>query len=119
MGKKPSLKVVGDSPGNSPQPPRKLGAPGRQLWDRVHREFDIADSGGIELLTLACEATDRAQELSEAITRNGVTVKTRTGIKAHPALRDEIQCRALVARLLKQLGITLEPLRTYVGGWGV
>jgi hypothetical protein len=31
-------------------PPRKLGPPGRGLWDRVQREFAIADIGGIELL---------------------------------------------------------------------
>jgi hypothetical protein len=47
MAKKPSLKVVGQAASSPPRPPRKLGAPGRQLWDRVQREFDVSDSAGI------------------------------------------------------------------------
>jgi len=33
------------------------------------REYAICDAGGIELLLLACEATDRAASLREAIDR--------------------------------------------------
>jgi hypothetical protein len=65
--------------------------------------------GGIELLCLACQALDRAESLSEAIAAEGQTICTRIGgIRAHPALRDELANRALVARLLSKLGINVD-----------
>ena len=77
----------------------------------MQAEYLIRDSGGIELLCLACQALDRAESLSEAIAAEGQTIRTRTGIKAHPALRDELANRALVARLLSKLGIATEPVK--------
>jgi hypothetical protein len=63
-------------------------------------------------LCLACQALDRAESLSEAIAAEGQTIWTRTGgVRAHPALRDELANRALVARLLSKLGINVEPVK--------
>jgi len=108
---KPPLTVVG--PGaTAPQPPRTLGPAGMSLWRRVQAEYLIRDAGGIELLCLACQALDRAESLSVAIAADGETIRTRTGIRAHPALRDEISNRALVARLLSRLGIATEPVKS-------
>jgi hypothetical protein len=61
MSKNPSLKLVSGPRSTIPEPPRTLGEPGRSLWDRVMAEYDIADSGGRELLALACQALDRAE----------------------------------------------------------
>lgn len=84
-----ALTLVG--PGSTaPPPPRTLGPHGLSLWARVQREYHILDCGGVELLCLACQALDRAESLSEAIAADGETVRTRTGIRAHPALRDEL-----------------------------
>src|SRR6266404_7017001 len=106
---KPPLSLVG--PGTTgPAPPRALGPPGLALWNRVQAEYRILDSGGTEILCLAAQALDRAERLSAAIAADGETVLTRTGIRAHPALRDEIANRALVARLLGKLGIASEPI---------
>jgi hypothetical protein len=82
------------------------------LWNRVQAEYAIRDSGGVELLCLAAQALDRAESLSAAIAADGQTIRTRTGVRAHPALRDEIANRALVARLLGKLGITTEPVKS-------
>ena len=107
----PPLTII--SPGKTaPAPPRSLAPPGLALWNRVQAEYRITDSGGVELLCLACQALDRAESLSAAITAEGETVRTRTGIRAHPALRDEIANRALVARLLGKLGIASEPVKS-------
>jgi hypothetical protein len=113
MGKnpeKPALTIVG-SGATAPPPPRALGPHGQCLWDRVQREYYIVDCGGVELLCLACQALDRAESLSAAIAEQGQTLCTRTGVRAHPALRDEIANRALVARLLSKLGIAVEPIK--------
>jgi hypothetical protein len=108
--KKPQISLV--SPGTTGiAPPRLLGAPGQALWDSVQREFAIADVGGREVLCLACQALDRAESLSAAIAEDGQTIRTRTGVRAHPALRDELANRALCARLLEKLGITVEAVK--------
>ena len=109
--RKPPLTLVG--PGaTTPPPPRKLGQHGRQLWDAVQREYAVHDAGGVELLCLACQALDRAESLSEAISAEGETVRTRTGVRAHPALRDELANRAFVTRALAKLGIASEPVKS-------
>jgi hypothetical protein len=38
-------------------------------------------------------------------------VRTRTGIRAHPALRDELN-RAFITRTLTKLGIATEPIKS-------
>ena len=108
---KPPLTLVG--PGsNVPAPPRKLGPPGLALWNSVQREYAVHDAGGVELLCLACQALDRAESLSEAIAAEGQTVRTRTSIRAHPALRDELANRAFITRTLAKLGINVEAVKT-------
>jgi hypothetical protein len=122
MPKKPDLTVIEPSSSRI-DPPRKLGASGRGLWDRVQAEFRVDDPGGIELLTLAAQALDRAERLAALINEQGEVIKTRTGVlKAHPALRDELANRSFAARALEKLGVTLEPVRPSVGrpsrpGW--
>jgi len=107
----PPLTLVG--PGSTaPPPPRTLGPHGLALWNRVQAEYRILDCGGIELLCLACQALDRAESLSEAITADGETARTRTGIRAHPALRDELANRAFITRALAKLGIASEPIKS-------
>jgi hypothetical protein len=107
----PPLTLVG--PGTTvPPPPRKLDAAGLSLWNRVQSEYGIRDCGGVEILCLAAQALDRAESLSAAIAEDGQTIRTRTGVRAHPALRDELANRALVARLLAKLGIATEPIKS-------
>jgi hypothetical protein len=108
---KPPLNLVG--PGTTaPAPPRTLGAPGLALWNRIQEQFGISDAGGAEILCLAAEAIDRASQLAACIDADGLTIRTRTGVKAHPALRDELASRALAARLLVRLGVTSEPVKS-------
>jgi hypothetical protein len=113
MGKipeKPALTLVGPA-ATVPAPPRPLAPAGQALWARVQTEYQILDCGGAEILCLACQALDRAESLSAAIAEDGQTIRTRTGVRAHPALRDELANRALCARLLEKLGITVEAVK--------
>lgn len=93
------------------QPSRSLGEHGRRLWDRVTSEYDISDASGVEMLTLACEATDRIQSLTARIREDGETVRTPAGVKAHPPLKEELACRGFVVRTLQRLGLNFEPIR--------
>jgi hypothetical protein len=114
MAKKPTLTVV--KPTSSPtDPPSTLRQPGRDLWNRVLSEYTITDCGGLETLSQICHARDRVATLAEVIDRDGETIMTKAGIKAHPLLRDEVQVRAFIVRGLAKLGLNFEPLRPAPG----
>jgi hypothetical protein len=109
----PPLHVV--EPEGGPQPARALGQHGMALWSRVNAEYRIADVAGIELLTHACQAVDRAEMLAAYVAAHGAIIKTKTGIKAHPAIREELACRGFAVRTLMRLGINFEPLHVGPG----
>jgi hypothetical protein len=93
-------------------PPRPLGSHGTALWDRVQCEYAIADCGGVELLCQACQALDRAESLAEAIAVDGPVIRTRNGVpRSHPAVRDELQCRAFIVKTIEKLGINFESIK--------
>jgi hypothetical protein len=108
------LKVVSATTG----PPRKFGPAGTALWNRIQADFSVEDAGGIELLAQACGAADRVESLKARIDADGETISIRTGIKAHPALRDELANRALICRILQRLGLLDEPIRPVGRGPG-
>jgi hypothetical protein len=92
-------------------PPRNLGHHGRKLWDQVQHEYAIQDIGGIELLAQICEALDTLSALRKRIAADGEVIQTRSGPRAHPALRDEVALRGFICRTLQRLGITQEVIR--------
>jgi len=96
--------VTGEQP--AVKPPRKLGRPGANLWRTILSEYQIDDSAGLEMLALACEQLDRAQECKEQIDRDGLLIRTRHGPKDHPLLRTELSARSFVTRTLMRLGLT-------------
>ena len=109
---KPPFSVVSALPVELPGPPRPLGTHGRQLWNRVQGEYAIGDVGGIELLVQACAAEDTAENLAEAIARDGHVIHSRTGVpRTHPAVKDELACRAFVVRTLERFGLNVEAVR--------
>jgi hypothetical protein len=120
MVKKPEFSLVSNQSGTAINPPRPLGKHGRSLWDRVMSTYNISDSGGIELLCLACQALDRAEMLSALIAAEGAVISVRGGtLKEHPALKAELANRSFVARTLARLGLDVEPLRAGAGRPGL
>jgi hypothetical protein len=110
MAKTPPLTVVG-SGSTAIQPPRALGNHGMSLWTAIHAEYRIDDRGGVELLAQACAACDRAEALAACVERDGETIRTKTGIRIHPAVREELACRAFVCRTLERLGLNVESVK--------
>jgi hypothetical protein len=113
MGKNPANLTVVANPSEpasfQPRPPRKLGKHGLALWNSIQAEFHITDAGGIEVLAQACAAVDRAEGLRIRIDSEGETFRTRSGIRPHPCLKDELAARSFVARSLGRLGVLDEP----------
>jgi phage terminase small subunit len=97
------------------EPPPSLDEPGRNFWRRIMSEFVIDDTAGRALLEQACAGLDRAEKLAEVIRQDGEVVRTRTGVRAHPAIREELSARSFVVRTIQRLGLTLEPLRASPG----
>jgi hypothetical protein len=113
----PHLTVVDPTaPGaHLPQPARPLGEHGAKLWRRATAEYNIDDVAGVEMLTQACQTLDRAEALAACIEADGEIVRTPQGIKAHPAIREELSCRGFIVRTLQKLGLNFEPLHQNVG----
>src|SRR5262245_35127464 len=95
----------------APEPPRPLGIHGARLWASVHHEYQLQDSGGLELLALAAQSLDRAESCRTRIDRDGELIETPGGMKDHPLLKHELAARAFVARTLQRLGLDVEPVR--------
>jgi hypothetical protein len=110
MAKTPAKTALSMAPAGI-APPRRLGADGTDLWVRVMSEYRIEDTGGIELLAQACAALDRAEALSAAIEQDGAVLRTESGPRSHPAVKDELACRAFVARTLERLGLNVEAIK--------
>ena len=106
--KPPSL--VSSTPTSSP-PPRKLGPAGLTLWQAVMSEYQIDDIGGTAILLQICLTQDRVEQLAAQIAIDGCVVYTKSGPKAHPALRDELQGRAFICRNLQRLGLNIETVK--------
>ncbi len=84
-------------------------------------EYRIEDRGGIELLAQACAAADRVEAIAAAIDRDGETIHTKNGPRAHPAIRDEWAGRSFICKTLERLGITVQSVKPIgrPGGGGV
>ncbi len=79
-------------------PPSDLGASGRELWQTIMREYRIDDTVGQQILRQVCLAEDIAKAAHEA-----------------GKLKDELACRAFVARGLMRLNLDAEPVHSRDG----
>jgi hypothetical protein len=93
------------------KPARTLGKHGSFLWRSVMSEYHIEDSGGIEMLTAACQQLDRAESLREQIDRDGDIVRTKGSLREHPGLKHELAARSFVVRTLARLGLDVEAIK--------
>jgi hypothetical protein len=105
------------------QPPPALGQVGRALWTKITGAYNIADAGGQEMLYQACAAADRAEGLREQVKRDGTVLTTRSGIRIHPAVKEELAARGFIVKTLTRMGLNFEPVlpvgRPGSGGLGI
>ena len=93
------------------KPSRTLGKHGTTLWRAIMSEYQIEDSGGIEMLTAACQQLDRAESLREQIDQDGDIIRSKAGLREHPALKHELAARSFVVRTLARLGLDVEAIK--------
>jgi hypothetical protein len=108
----PKLKLVRSSTSsNVIAPSRQLGQHGTDLWSVIQTEYNVADSGGVEILMQACAALDRAEEAAEAINHDGPVILIKGIPREHPLLKAELANRAFCVRCLQKLGLNFEELK--------
>jgi phage terminase small subunit len=91
-------------------PPAHLGEHSAAFWRRMVEDYDLDEAPARELLRLACEAMDRAEQARAQLDVDGLTITDRYGqVKPHPAASIEVQNRTAVARLLRELRVTDPP----------
>ena len=113
MKKKPTatLKLVPQTPPDLTAPPRHLGEHGLTLWRSVTSEYGIEDAGGVEMLLLACQSLDRAEECRAQIDADGEIIRTKAGMRENPLLKSELANRSFVCRTLARLGLDVEAIK--------
>ena len=96
-------------PKTTPKPPKHLRAATRRWWSSVVSEYVLGDHH-VRLLTLAAEAWDRCVQAREALSKHGLTFEGFHGEpKARPEVAVERDSRLSFAKLLRELGLDLEP----------
>jgi P27 family predicted phage terminase small subunit len=100
---RPRLATISDA--TRPLAPKHLSPTTRAWWREVCETFSL-EGHHLKLLTLACEALDRALEARAIIDRDGAFYKNRFGEpRAHPAVGVERDARLAFARLLRELAL--------------
>lgn len=90
-------------------PPSHLAVPTRQWFSAVLAEYAL-EPHHVRLLTLAAEAWDRGVMAREALAEHGMTYLDRFDQpKSRPEIAVERDSRVAFARLLRELGLDLEP----------
>jgi hypothetical protein len=109
----PKLALV--VPRGLDKPPRPLGEHGMKLWRAILREYAFDDAGGREALAQICAALDTAEACAAEVLRDGTVIRSKTGMREHPALRGELANRAFVVRSLSKLGLVEYEPKAAVG----
>jgi phage terminase small subunit len=88
--------------------PGYLAAPTRAWWESVVGAWTL-EPHHVRLLTLAAEAWDRGQQARALLAKEGLTTGTKGGgLRPHPAVRIEGDCRIQFARLVRELDLDVD-----------
>ena len=88
--------------------PAHLRPDTRAWWQSVHQDYDLGEHHS-RLLTMACEAWDRACQAREILAKDGIVIGGReAAARPHPAVAIERDARIAFARLVAQLNLDVE-----------
>jgi hypothetical protein len=115
MAKKPLTLVTEVPAPDVAAMPVGLGEHGSRMWRLITTEYHVADCGGRLLLEQCCHAADMVVRLRAQVDKDGLMIEMASGMRAHPAIREELGYRSFVASALKKLGI-LDEAPSQFGG---
>ena len=93
-----------------PRPPKHLKREGRKFWKGVLSDYEITETHDLKLLAEACHCIDRIAEARAEIEKAGAYFIDRwKQPKPHPGHATEQANKTLLARLLRELQLDLEP----------
>jgi len=97
--------LLNNSASARPKPPRHLRLATRKWFANVVETYAL-EPHHLKLLTLACEALDRAEQAREALAKHGTTYTDRWGCpRNRPEIAIERDSRLAYARLLRELDL--------------
>jgi P27 family predicted phage terminase small subunit len=87
--------------------PKHLTPSSKRIYRRLVDEYDLGrEVHALEVLRLALEAVDRADECRAILARDGVTQHDRFGqVKPHPLLKAEHDAAVRAARMFRELSL--------------
>ena len=93
-----------------PKPPDYLKKHGRKFWRGVLSDYVIEETHDLKLLAEASACIDRINDAREEINKSGAYFIDRwKQPKPHPAHGVEKDNKVLLARLLRELKLDIEP----------
>lgn len=95
---------------NTPKPPAHLSASSRAWFAQIISDYEL-ESQHVRLLTLCCEAADRATLAREALAKHGLTYLDRFGAPhARPEVAFARDATIAVARLCRELDLDADAI---------
>ena len=90
-----------------PRPPKGLSADARRFWRSIVADWELA-AHDLRILEDAARCVDIIAEAEAAIAKDGAYVVGRFGPRSHPAAAVRDRNRIILARLVRELGLSLE-----------
>ena len=87
--------------------PKHLSAASKRLYRRLVEDYDLGrELHALEVLRLACEALDRAEQARVTIASEGATYTDRFGApRKHPSVSIEENARLQAVRCFRELSL--------------
>ena len=93
-----------------PKPPKHLDREGKKMWRGIHRDYEITECHDLNILAEACCCKDMIYKARQESTKAGPFYKDRFGQpREHPSLKTERDYMILLARLLRELNLDIQP----------
>jgi len=93
----------------APKPPIGLSPEAQGIWKRLHAEYELSDTGAVQILMAALHAFDTMRQAEGMLAKEGVcTLDRYGGAKAHPAVDIATRARAQWLNALRMLGLHRE-----------
>ena len=90
--------------------PQHLQDEGCAFWQAILSDYDLDEGHHLKLLELACESLDRIAQARRHLRKHGCFFLDRfKQLKENPSGKVERDNKVLFARLMRELGLDLEP----------